>query len=266
MKTLIYQYWDGDMTPGNAAGSILMKEYADRIGSEYIFEHNPRWQKNLGPYSPHYGAFKPIFDHKMSQYDYVLFADTDVIPVDDLNENIFEQFLDTSYDIGICEEYKASTTRLHTKFHINNTNDEKWYKIVENTFSCVVQRDSMNLPRVINSGVVLYSKNGMEKFRNKYIPFQTYVNLIAKHRLPSFYQCDQPYLQLMIDYGDLDYKMMDYRWNSSVHYKPDTSGDNRPVNDFRFGKANFVHIQLRGADHFDLKRIKRIANQPINEW
>ena len=269
MKTLIYQYWDGDMTPGNAAGSRLMKEYANRIGSNYIFEHNPRWQKNLGPYSPHYGAFKPIFDEEMQGYDYVLFADTDVIPVDKLSENIFEYFDDQegdSYDIGICEEHLASRTRLKTKFHINNTNDERWYKVIESKYRCKLRRDAHGLPMVINSGVVVYSSFGMQKFRERHLHFREYQQLMVKHRFPIFYQCDQPYLQFMVEYCDLDCKIMDYRWNSSVHYKPDTKGDNRPVNDFRFDRANFVHIQLRGADHFDFDKTKRVANQPVNEW
>ena len=38
MKTMIYQFWDGEDKPGVLAGTELMREYADNIKSDYIFE------------------------------------------------------------------------------------------------------------------------------------------------------------------------------------------------------------------------------------
>ena len=107
MKTILYQYWDGNDTSGNRAGVSAMKKYADTIGSEYLYEHNPRFVTNLGQYYPHYGSFKPIYDEKFKDYDYILFADTDVFPIDGLKENIFEQFYETDFEIGICEEWQG---------------------------------------------------------------------------------------------------------------------------------------------------------------
>jgi len=75
VRNLIYQYWDGDLRPGCHTGSANLKAYAERIGAEYLFEHNPKFVTNLGTYSPHYGAFKPIYDQKFHAYDNVLFAD-----------------------------------------------------------------------------------------------------------------------------------------------------------------------------------------------
>ena len=40
MGNIIYQYWKGPMKPGVVASTRLMKEYADRIGAEYRFDHN----------------------------------------------------------------------------------------------------------------------------------------------------------------------------------------------------------------------------------
>jgi len=37
MKTLIYQYWDGDDTSGNKSGREEMKKYSDSIGCEYLY-------------------------------------------------------------------------------------------------------------------------------------------------------------------------------------------------------------------------------------
>ena len=58
---------------------------------------------------------------------------------------------------------------------------------------------------------------------------------------------------------------MDYKWNSSVHYTPGTSGDNRPVTDLR-DNPNFVHIQLRGADNWNEDKIIRVTNLPVGDW
>jgi hypothetical protein len=269
MKTMIYQFWDGEDKPGVLAGTELMREYADNIKSDYIFEKNPRWQKNLGRYSPHYGAFKPIFDEKMSKYDYVLFVDTDVVPRKSLNENIFDQFKNTDYDIGICEEWNAPKTRLnYTIAGINNTNDEKWVSLIEKTYSVKMPRTKEKLPKAFNSGVIVYSKNGMEKFRNNHITFKDYVSLIDNSGLPSFYTCDQPYIHSMLEICKFKWKIMNYKWNSSVHFKPGTKnlfGMGRPVIDLR-NNHNFVHIQLNGKNGFSKDKINRIVNLPVEDW
>ena len=42
MKNLIYQYYDGPVLPGTKASVSMMKEYANRIGAEHLFEENPQ--------------------------------------------------------------------------------------------------------------------------------------------------------------------------------------------------------------------------------
>ena len=43
MKAVIYQYWSGNLTQGNEAGVELMREYAAKIGVEYVFEKDSKW-------------------------------------------------------------------------------------------------------------------------------------------------------------------------------------------------------------------------------
>lgn len=266
MKTVIYQYWDGPTTSGNEAGRKAMKEYADRIGSDYIYEHEPKFVTNLGRYSPHYGSFKPIYTESFHEYDYVMFADTDVFPVEGLEENIFEQFYDTDYEIGICEEWNAPDARVkHTIGGINNYNDEQWVKLIEDVFNVKMPRNEKGLPRVYNSGVVVYSNYGLLKAKYKFTKFEQYVTMVQTKGLPSFYTCDQPYLHAMLEIGKFKWKTMDYKWNSSVHYKPGTKGPQRPVNDLR-DNANLVHIQLGGADNLSESTLHRITNLPVDQW
>ena len=268
MTDVIYQYWDGADTPGNTAGSGAMRAYAARIGADYIYEHNPRFVTDLGPYSPHYGAFKPIYDDRFDAYDYVLFADTDVFPVNALVDDVFAAMrAHPDADVGICEEWQQPEMR---KKHdsaggIGNTNDERWAALVSGTWNAQIPRTPEGLPRVFNSGVVWYSKAGRHLARERFIPFRDYVRLVQAARLPAFYTCDQPYLHAMLSMCKISWEVLDYRWNSSVHYMPGTRGPVRPVNDLRAGAA-FVHVQLGGADHFSEEKLRHLVNTPAADW
>ena len=267
MRKLIYQYWDGTLTPGNEAGSKMMKQYADRIGADYKFELNPKWRTDLGAYTAYYGAFKPIFDSEMSQYDYVLFVDTDVIPVDSLTEDIFDQFIGTDVEIGICEEWNQPAQRAKNVGHINNKYDNIWINTLKSKYPDInFPLTPEGWPKVYNSGVVVYSKKGMDKFRENYVNFKTYITWMNAAGLTKFYECDQPYLHAMLEVCKFNWITMDYKWNSAVHYTPGTSGSKRPVIDLRNNRANFVHIQLRFGDCYDYDTTWRVANLPVDLW
>ena len=266
MRNVIYQYWDGELTPGVKAGIAAMKKYAESIGAEYIFDDNPRWQTKLGKYSPHYGAFLPLFDDRFDDYDYILFVDTDVIPTDNCKENIFEQFYDApEIEVGICEEWMQPQIRTEvTVGGINSANDNRWAHAIKSVWGVDVPRTDDGLVRVYNSGVVVYSKAGRLRAQDRFVPFRQYVMLIESMQLPPFYTCDQPYLSAMLDVGNFEAVIMDYKWNSVVCYKPGTK-DPRPVNDYR-DNANFVHVMLNGKHHFDEQKLWRVANKPVEEW
>ena len=256
MKTLIYQYWDGDIRPGNLTGQKQMKKYADQIRSDYMYENNPNTYNNLGKYSIYYGAFKFIYDTSFDKYDYILYADTDIIPKNEINENIFDQFLfDNSLEFGICEELDQPEIRLKSISHIN----EKWAKLIQEKWNAKIFRNSNNLIRVFNSGVVLYSRNGITKCRNYFKNFKEYIDLVSQ--IGNFYPTDQPYLNAMMGVCDLKTIIMDNKWNSSVQFNAD-----RSIKDLRTKDTNFVHVQLNGKHWFDEEKTLRIANLPVSEW
>lgn len=261
---LIYQFWEGTLTSGNEAGVQLMKEYAERIGVEHKFELNPSWpkdariqRKNLGRYNPHYGAFKFIFDTSFDVYDNIMFCDTDVVPVDGLIENIFDEF---TGDIGICEEHMQPELRVkYNMGGINNANDNKWLEVISRLYNHKLSRDSDNRPRVFNSGMVIYSRQARIHARKVFKDFKEYTSSMQSFGLPAFYQGDQNYLNAMLPF--FEWQLMDYKWNSQIFFTPNTTGENRPISDYRYGdKANFVHVQLRGADHYDIKKLRKVVN------
>ena len=45
-KNCVYQYWDGPVRESCRAGVDAMREYANRIGAEYIFDDNPHFLKS----------------------------------------------------------------------------------------------------------------------------------------------------------------------------------------------------------------------------
>lgn len=265
MKCIIYQFWDGPSRSGSGAGRAFMEEYAKRIGVDYLYESNPRFVTKLGPFSAHYGAFKPLFDERFDGYDFILFADTDIIPVRNLKENIFHYFASLNKEVGLCEEWDQPEERKRVKGPIDSANDEKWAKVIRDEWDIKAPRAENGLLKVFNSGVVAYSSKGRTKARKCFLPFEEYVSRIKASRLPAFYTCDQPYLHAMLSMGVLDWAVMDYRWNSSVHYKAGTKGESRPVADLR-DNPHFVHVQLRGKHDMDSDTLERVANLPVSQW
>lgn len=269
MKNLIYQYWDGELYVGVTAGSEVMKEYANRIGADYLFEHNPRFVTNLGNYSPHYGSFKPIYDESFHKYDNVLFTDTDVFPVDNCQENIFENF---NADIGICIEPLQPVARANKPPGAKGAtkeSDEKWASLIKNTWHVDMPRTDAKLLKVYNSGVVLYSRNGLLKARKNFVPFKKYVNLIKNNGFVAFYTSDQYYLHAMLKVAKMNYIELDNKWNSFVHYVRDKGNakvNGQAINDSRTQNTNFVHIQLRSADHFTKEKLLRVTNLSVDKW
>lgn len=259
MKNLIYQFWEGDITPGNQAGADLMYEYAQSIGVEYQFELNPTWPKDArlqrsniaGKFKPHYGAFKPIFDTLYDQYDNILFCDTDIIPIG--KENIFNEFDKVPSDLWIAEEHMGPSQRSLYKSQFGSPdikNDKRWADIVTKNYGSRIPLDNKGRPRVFNSGVVMYSKKARIQCREKFTPFDRYCSGIAWVKLPGFYESDQNYLHAHMC-AFLNWSVMPYKWNSQMFYKPETSGKNRPTMDYRTPDTQFVHLQQSDADDWD---------------
>jgi len=266
MTNLIYQYWDGPMRSGVKASVDNMKAYAERIGAKHIFEHNPRWIKkqgmDFGKYTPHYGQFKVAFDPFFAKYDNILFVDTDVYTVNQLDVDIFEGF---EADLAIAEEPKQPKMRQERiGTHISTEWDEKWNRVVKQAYGYEMPRTEEGLLKVYNSGVVLYSRKGLDKIKETFAPFKEYVNLMNSNGIPPFYGCDQPYLHCMMVSKELNWIELSTDWNEIVHYVG--RGDNRPVNDDRTNNTKFVHIQLSNADDYDADTLWRITNKPQSEW
>lgn len=264
MRNLIYQCWTGNVPPGAWASMKNIKDYADRIGAEYRFDHNPNIASKTCSIKYYYEKLNFMFDDSFLEYDKVLVIDMDIYAVDGLNENIFD--VDVG-ELGICDEpYQPSYRKNGGVGGINGKADERWARILKTSFGVDMPRNSEGLLKVYNTGMIVYTKAAMIKAREKFLPFQKYIDLCNRENLDYFYSIDQNYIHAMLKISDMDYREMHNGWNSFIHYVGNRDQKPRPVNDTRTKDTKFVHIQLRGADDFDSDKLWRITNLAEKDW
>ena len=266
MKNLIYQVWAGDMRPGCNYSKRLFEEYAQSIGADYRLDLDPNIASKLveGNDGMYFEWLNPIVDDSFLEYDNVCVIDLDVFPVKDLNNSIFNENIK---DFGICTEpfqgkYRAST---NVPGNINMKNDERWASEIKKLYGSTMPRDVDGYLKVYNAGVVVFTKKGMELAREKFVPFQEYLDNMKKTGLSRFYTVDQNYFHAMM-VTHSDYTEIQNGWNSYVHYIRGPLAITDPIHDSRDAFTKFVHIQLSGADYFNEDKIFNIVNSPISKW
>ena len=271
MKNVIYQYWDGNVRPSAQYGSDCMRAYAERIGADYVFERNANFGKKfgLGRVTPYYGCFKPVFDDKYLEYDNVLFCDTDVFPVDGLEESIFDGW---NGELGMAREPLQPQYRHDPKLNkqCNRKTEAQWAKLVNEKYDCDLHTDDEGRLVVFNSGVVLYSNAGLRICREQFKPFQEYVNMIERDPIVAgkVYGTDQGYLHAMAMSMMIDFQEIDTEWNRCITWDPYDDGSSfaRTAVDSKTPDTKFVHIQMRGADNQNNQWHWQVANKPKSEW
>lgn len=266
MKNLIYQVWAGEMRPACKYSVKLLKEYADRIGVEYKLDVNPNTASKYvaGDDSKYFEWLNPIVDNSFLDYDNVCVLDLDVFPVNNLNESIFEQPI---VNFGVCTEPFQGRYRESTRIRggISKSNDERWALEVKKQYGSIMPRDNNGHLKVYNAGVVIFTKEGMKLAREKFIPYQQYIDTMTKAGLNRFYTVDQNYFHaMMVTSGD--YTEIDNGWNSYIHSVTGPLALQDSINDSRNKSTKLVHIQLSGVDYFEDQKIDRIVNLPRSKW
>jgi len=265
MKNLIYQVWAGELRPGCNYSSKLMKEYADRIGADYRLDIDPNIaSKTVDANGMYWEWLNPMLDDSFLEYDKVCVVDLDVFPVDGLEQNIFDEEIDL---FGVCTEpfqgkYRASTVIGGS---ICRDNDEKWAEVCWKAYGQKHPRDKDGFLKVYNAGMVVFTQEGMQLARDKWMKFQAYTNIMRSHNFGRFYTVDQNYFHAMIVAGG-HYTEMHNGWNNYIHYTRGPLGLADPIHDSRNDETKFVHIQLSGADYFDDDKIYNITNKSRAFW
>ena len=265
MRNLIYQVWAGKLRPGCEYSEKLFRDYAYKIGAEYKLDIDPNIAGKLCDVPMYFEWLNPLIDDSFLQYDNVLVVDMDIFPVDHLDENIFDNIKD--YDCGICTEpfqgrYRESMTIAG---HINKKNDEKWARVVSDNYGVTLPVDQEGYLKVYSAGMVLFSRKGLIRAREKFVSFQEYINTTRIKKLGRFYTFDQNYFHAMMC-KHLNYCEMDNGWNNYIHYIRGPLGESNDILDSRTKNTKFVHIQLTSADFFDNALLNNIINKPKSKW
>ena len=97
-------------------------------------------------------------------------------------------------------------------------NDNIWAASVKKKYGMDVNRDIKERPLVYNSGVIVLTKEGILAAREKFTPFEEHIQHLKSNNLSGFYLSDQTYYQTMLHSSGVDFKIMDYKWNSQIHW------------------------------------------------
>jgi hypothetical protein len=265
MTNLIYQVWSGEMRPGCLYSSQLVKEYAKKIGADYRLDISPNIaSKTVSKDGAYWEWLNPILDDSFLQYDKVCVLDLDIFPVNNLDDNIFDQHVDC---FGVCTEPFQGKLRSTVTIAgcINQANDEKWAKISSRNWGGDFPRDSDRYLKVYNAGMVMFTNEGLLLARDKFVPFQKYTDVMKREKLGRFYTVDQNYFHSMIVSSGL-YTELDNSWNCYIHYIRGPLSEIKHIHDGRTADAKFVHIQLRGADYFTNEQLYSITNLEESKW
>ena len=237
MKNVIYQYWRGEIPEYVLAVKQLFSDYAKRINAEHVFEHNPTFIRALN--STYYSALRPVFDKRFHEFDRVLFVDMDVIPVDGLEHNIFDEEIT---HIAMAEEVKQPALRANMTGKIRSENDLKWASVAERFWNCCVMRDEERRPRVFNSGVVLYTREGLKRAAKNAPGMSSYQLLMKFKGVPKFYRLDQNYLNLVVSMPQIDFSVLGGYWNAQLNRVGTGHGRSKLLNEVD-NDTRFIHLQ-----------------------
>lgn len=259
---LIYQNWTGTLTTEVKNSVKQFKQYASSIGVDYRFDENPNIASKLCKEPFYYECFNHFFDKKFDAYENILVVDTDVFVNINNNQNIFEEIIS---DIGICLENHQSELRKKSTSKINTKNDERWMKIIKKAYDVDLPRTKKGDMKIYNSGVVLWSRQGIEKAKKLFSPFQEYINVTKSVQLPTFYTLDQMYLHAMMYVAKLQISELDNKWNSFCIHVRDKN-NNIILQDYRTESTVFVHNQMKNTDNLKETDYIDLASKSNNEW
>lgn len=242
------------MPPYAEVSKELFASYARKHSAEYVFEENPQYFRNK--YARYYNALRPIFDSRFHNYDHILFVDMDVVPLSACREDVFESPIE---HIGMVEEVDQPELRSNMLGRINAKNDKRWARIVKAVWGVQVPLDELGRPKVFNSGVVLYTKAGLNFARNNFPSVRLYQYIMTLAGLPRFYRLDQNYLGAFIGKSGCGFSTLSDGWNSQVTSIKTLSGDDVLV-DQRNALTKFVHMQHRGKNKMNQGNVRDVAD------
>lgn len=215
MSNLVYQAWinPGNVHPGLTNSTESASAYATRMNCSYMFSRQSYLVSKFSFTYSFYNILDLIYDEYFDRYDDILYLDTDII-VDPDAGNIFKEKKSKWTDvIGTPERnYEWCAGLTYPKSVV-----DQHYRRFEEFGSKVVKSAKANAPlRIINTGVIVFTKKGRLKARKTWDDWKTWADYRGEYSKIMTY--DQPFINCMFNKYDFNVVELDDEWNFPPHF------------------------------------------------
>ena len=227
-KNCIFQFYiskdknNPGVTPWVSKSINSFIKYANKHGVDYFFLPYPFTKElNNWHYQLWFEKIRIYKDTMFDKYDKVLYVDTDVI-VKNIENNIFD--IDVIDVAGHPERYSEA---LYPNPYWNDLFEDAHRKVRTHFGGHCGKAKTVDRFRMINTGVLIWTKQARLKAREKFIDPQLWIDEIFKHKLnhPQIEIGDQSCFNTMFELHNFDVVELGFEWN-----RYPTIDDNYPCN------------------------------------
>lgn len=277
MKNIIFQYmitngldkrrspkgWTGSRDELYKKSSILswdsFNKYAKAVGATHHFTKSRVFTSGCG-HDTHLYLFEVlriIYDELFDDFDNVLYVDSDVIC--NTRENIFN-LVDGTFEMAGIYESDIMTGRGICGYN-------SWDKRPDKRDALKRKLDRVKIPMIptspparpscfgmFNTGVMLWTKEGRHKAREKFDDWFEFYKDGVDHADPFWLNNDQPFISGQIAKHGIKTRLLDQKWNDSPsHYDFYEQWENQNFLHYTggFGKVDML-------DHYSVNLFKYI--------
>ena len=223
MKKLIYQVYTGKRSELYDHCTQSVREYADRIGSEYIIQREPilriapdifTTNRSRESYEK-YGGFLPIYEKEnafayLDSYDQIAIIDADIFVRPDCDECLFSASGTDCDFAGVIERTMAITPEYQAKIH-----NYSRMQYAHNSISELFDWNNLGAD-FYNMGMMVINKS-----ISKYLQGQTPEQFIRRTEFKNFvdgvgpwkWSTDQTLLNYWVKKEQMVVNNLDWKWN-----------------------------------------------------
>ena len=223
MKKLIYQVYTGKRSELYDHCTQSVKEYADRIGSQYLIQREPilriapdifTTNRSRESYEK-YGGFLPIYEKEnafayLDSYDQIAIIDADIFVRPDCDECLFSASGTDCDFAGVIERTMAITPEYQAKIH-----NYSRMQYAHNSISELFDWNNLGAD-FYNMGMMVINKS-----ISKYLQGQTPEQFIRRTEFKNFvdgvgpwkWSTDQTLLNYWVKKEQMVVNNLDWKWN-----------------------------------------------------
>ena len=243
MKKLIYQVYTGKRSELYDHCTQSVKEYSDRIGSDYIIQREPilriapdifTTNRSKESYEK-YGGFLPIYEKEnafayLDSYDQIAIIDADIFIRPDCDECLFSASGTDCDFAGVIERTMAITPEYQAKIH-----NYSRMQYAHNSISELFDWNNLGAD-FYNMGMMVINKS-----ISKYLRGQTPEQFIRRPEFKNFvdgigpwkWSTDQTLLNYWVKKEQMVVNNLDWKWNGLFTANTDIK------------ECNFIHFFLK---------------------